>query len=152
MLFTWKAIFEACVLRLLVCKVIDASFAKLLYLSEQPWRKALTLLAAWLDLRTQALCCISYSLICAKILKRRMPDCGETELEGLTQLMNVLGHVDRLGRGRFQHAGWEHKNFLFTQLLHLLLQLTCQCNHFGDSCFDFPLYLNVVCKPECCSS
>lgn len=34
-----------------------------------------------------------------------MPDCGEMELEGLTQLMNVSGDVDRLGRGRFQHAG-----------------------------------------------
>lgn len=36
MLFTRKAIFDACVLRLLVCKVTDASFAKLLYLREQP--------------------------------------------------------------------------------------------------------------------
>lgn len=36
MLFTWKVVFEAYVLRLLVCKVIDASVAKLLYLSEQP--------------------------------------------------------------------------------------------------------------------
>lgn len=46
-----------------------ASFAKLLYLSEQPWRKALTLgSVAGSQNFLNALCCISYSLICAKAL------------------------------------------------------------------------------------
>jgi len=43
MLFTQKAVFDACVLRLPVCHVIDASLAKLLHLSEHPSRKSLTL-------------------------------------------------------------------------------------------------------------
>lgn len=64
MLFTWEVVFEAYVLRLLVSKVIDASAAKLLYLSEQPWRKASTLGCV---AGSEALYCILCSLIRASV-------------------------------------------------------------------------------------
>lgn len=114
------------------------------------WKKGLQFWQAWLDLYERRhlppFCIPSYVWKWQHYLQQGISDCGEMELQGLTQIMDISGDVDRLGRGRFQHAEWEHKNFLHAELVHLW-QFTCWSDCFGGSSFDFPLYLSAVCKP-----